>query len=101
MRAIYDRAAITLTELSDMPGFDTPEDAEITTMVKSLAGANDSGKVSFGTEAGLFNDGGIPTIVCGPGNVEQAHKPNEFISRSQLAACDGFLGRLLDRLSAD
>ena len=101
MRAIHDGAAITITELSDMPGFDTPEDAEITTMVKALAGANDSGKVSFGTEAGLFNDAEIPTIVCGPGNVEQAHKPNEFISRSQLAACDAFLGRLLDRLSAD
>ena len=101
MRAIHDGAAITITEVSDMPGFDTPEDAEIATLVKSLAGANDAGKVSFGTEAGLFNDAEIPTMICGPGNVEQAHKPNEFISRSQLAACDAFLDRLLDRVSAD
>ena len=101
MRAVHGDAGIRLTELSDMPGFDTPEDAEITTLVKALAGANDAGKVSFGTEAGLFNDADIPTIICGPGNVEQAHKPNEFVSRAQLAACEGFLGRLLDRLSAD
>ena len=101
MRAVHGEAGIRLTELSDMPGFETPEDAEITTLVKALAGANDAGKVSFGTEAGLFNDADIPTIICGPGNVEQAHKPNEFISRAQLAACEGFLGRLLDRLSAD
>ncbi len=101
MRAIHAGAAITITELSAMPGFDTPEDAAITTLVKSLARANDTGKVSFGTEAGLFNGADIPTIICGPGSVEQAHKPNEFISRAELAACDAFLGRLLDRVSAD
>jgi acetylornithine deacetylase len=52
-------------------------------------------KVSFGTEAGIFTGHGIPTVVIGPGNIEQAHQPDEFVELSQLAACDAFLARVL------
>jgi len=64
-----------------------------------LTGAERTGRVSFGTEAGLFQAAGIPTIVCGPGQIAQAHKPDEFIEIDQLARCEGFLRRLADRIA--
>ncbi len=69
-------------------------------MVKALTGANRTGAVSFGTEAGLFQNAGIPTVVCGPGDIAQAHKPNEFIALDQVAECEAFMRRLMDRLCA-
>ncbi|RMP64594.1 hypothetical protein ALQ18_04774 [Pseudomonas marginalis pv. marginalis] len=51
--------------------------------------------MAFGTEGGLFDQAGIPTVVCGPGSMEQGHKPDEFISLEQLAACDQMLARVL------
>jgi acetylornithine deacetylase len=65
-----------------------------------LTGDNRTGRVSFGTEAGLFNNAGIPTVVCGPGFIDQAHKPDEFISLDQLAQGEAFLRRLMGRLCA-
>jgi acetylornithine deacetylase len=50
--------------------------------------------VAFGTEAGLFKNAGIPTVVCGPGSIEQAHQPDEFVSLEQLARCELFMERL-------
>jgi acetylornithine deacetylase len=59
-----------------------------------------TGKVAFGTEAGLFEAAGIPTIVCGPGSIDQAHKPNEFIAIDQVAQCEAMLKRLIQRMAA-
>ena len=59
-----------------------------------LAQQNETLAVSYGTEAGLFQAADIPTIVCGPGDIAQAHQPNEFIEKSQIAACDAFMQRL-------
>jgi acetylornithine deacetylase len=56
--------------------------------------------VAFGTEAGLFEASGIPTIVCGPGSIDQAHKPNEFIALDQIAQCEAFLDRILERVAS-
>ena len=56
-------------------------------------------KVAFGTEGGLFSAAGIPTIICGPGSIDQAHKPDEFIALDQIARCEAFLKRLIDRVS--
>jgi acetylornithine deacetylase len=81
-------------------GLDIGDDAEITTLVKSISGANSTGKVSFGTEAGLFQNSGIPTVICGPGSIEQAHKPNEFVTLEQIAMCEQFMRRLMDRVCA-
>ena len=54
------------------------------------------GKVSYGTEAGLFQKMGVPSVICGPGDIAQAHRPNEFVALEQLAQCETFLGRILE-----
>ncbi|NBC95682.1 MAG: M20/M25/M40 family metallo-hydrolase, partial [Deinococcus-Thermus bacterium] len=62
-----------------------------------LAGHGVAGKVAYGTEAGLFTEWlGVPAVVCGPGDIAQAHKPDESIAAEQLAACERFVDRLID-----
>ena len=73
-------------------------DAE--TLALSLAAKNDTGVVAFGTEAGHFQNIEFPAVVCGPGDIAQAHKPDEFIELRQLAACDQFMIRVAEVLSA-
>ena len=60
--------------------------------------SNSINSVSFGTEAGVFNKLGLETIVCGPGNIEQAHKPNEYIEESQIIKCQNFLKNIVEYL---
>jgi len=69
-------------------------------LVLSLVESNQTLAVSYGTEGGLFQEAGIPTVVCGPGNIRDAHKPDEFIELSQVAACEGFMRKLLQRMAA-
>lgn len=96
MRARDGRAAITCEEVSEIPGLATPAEAEIVTLAKRLAGRNDHGKVAYGTEAGLFvSTAGIPTVVCGPGSIGEAHKPDEFVEEDQLAKCEAFVRALI------
>ncbi|KXJ58409.1 MAG: acetylornithine deacetylase [Thalassospira sp. Nap_22] len=96
MREIYDDVGIEVEVISDMPGLATGDDEEVTKLVMALTGANTTGKVSFGTEAGAFSAlGDIPTVVCGPGSIEQAHKPDEFIELDQLGRCEVLLDKLL------
>ena len=95
-----DGAAIEFETIHHYPGLDTPPDSEVVSFVKSLTGANSTTKLSFGTEGGLFDQRlGIPTVVCGPGSMAQGHKPDEFITRSEMENCDKMLGTLLDRLA--
>jgi acetylornithine deacetylase len=98
MQEVDPSTGIEWHPLSGFPGLDTPEEADITVLAKALAGANDSAKVSFGTEAGLFSRADMPAIVCGPGSIAQAHKPDEFIELEQVARCEQFLDRLMDRV---
>jgi acetylornithine deacetylase len=70
-------------------------------LAKQLTGRNSAEAVSYGTEAGLFQEAGIPAVVCGPGNISQAHKPNEFIEVAQVEACVAFMRRLIDHVAAD
>lgn len=101
MKAVDPRCGFRWEILSSVPGLDMPEDDPATQLVSHLSGANDVGKVAFGTEAGLFQqEGGIPTVICGPGDIDQAHKPNEFIEIEQIAACEAFVERLRERLAA-
>jgi acetylornithine deacetylase len=100
MRAVTPDAGFSWQQISAFPGLDTPDDAEIAVLAKALAQANATTKVAFGTEAGLIQEAGMPAIVCGPGNIEHAHKPNEFVSLAQLAQCEAFMDRLLARLKA-
>lgn len=99
-REIAPDADIDLTITNSYPGLNTPKEAEIVSFMKTLTGNNATIKVAFGTEGGLFNqDLGIPTIVCGPGSMDQGHKPDEFISKSQLSSCDDMLAALNQRLT--
>ena len=65
-----------------------------------LTGSNEFGTVAFGTEGGLFEQAGIPSVVCGPGRMDQGHKPDEFLTSEQLSDCDSMLARLANYLSA-
>jgi len=99
MHKISPETGIDITCSNDMPGLDLNADEEVVTFVKALAGKNDHSKVAFGTEAGLFHTrAGVPTVICGPGSIEQAHKPNEFVELSQLDEATIFMDRLMDKV---
>lgn len=96
MRAKQAAADFTFEWISSFPGLDTDPGDPIVVLAKRLAGRNDHGKVAYGTEGGLFSvDGGIPTVVCGPGAIAQAHKADEYVEDRQLAACEGFIEGLI------
>ena len=96
MRARDARAAVEVSMKSEFPGLATAPEADIVTLVKRLAGRNDHAKVAYGTEAGLFVEtAGIPTVVCGPGSIAQAHRADEFVEDEQLAQCEAFIRRLI------
>jgi acetylornithine deacetylase len=83
----------------DYPALDTPPDADVVELAAALTGHRQRIKVGYGSEAGLFSGRlGIPTVVCGPGSIDQAHKPDEFIALDQLEACDAMMDALLQRL---
>ncbi|TBU98685.1 acetylornithine deacetylase [Stutzerimonas kirkiae] len=94
MRAVNAASAIRFSELSAYPGLFTDPGSEAARLLALLCGSDDFSTVAFGTEGGLFDAAGIATVVCGPGSMEQGHKPDEFISLEQLAACDALLERL-------
>lgn len=99
MQAVQPGTGIDIVEVTDAPGLNIAPDEEVVTFVKSLAGRNDHIKVAFATEAGLFRERvGIPTVICGPGSIEQAHKPNEFVSHDQLSQCEQFMRNLAERI---
>ena len=78
----------------------TPVDSEAVKFIHALTGGNSTGKITFGTEGGLFQKTlGTPAVVCGPGNIAVAHKPDENVSDAQLAQCDRMLDRLIEKLS--
>lgn len=97
MHAAEPGTGFTFERMSHIPGLSTDEDAEVVQLAKALTGRNTTGKVAFGTEAGLFQNGGMPAVVCGPGSIDQAHKPNEFIALDQIAQCEAFLRKLFER----
>ncbi|MFR0673353.1 acetylornithine deacetylase [Enterobacterales bacterium AW_CKDN230030176-1A_HGKHYDSX7] len=96
MQAVDATTAIELQPLNAYPGLVTPPDSEAARLLAHLCGSEDFGTVAFGTEGGLFAQAGIPTVVCGPGNMAQGHKPDEFITCEQLDRCDAWLRRLAD-----
>ncbi len=83
----------------DVPGLAARDNEAAATLALRLTRSNQAIAVSFATEAGHFQRAGLPTIVCGPGSIDQAHKPDEFLAASQLSACVAFLRALADELS--
>jgi acetylornithine deacetylase len=101
-RAGGHAAAIEISVTNAYPGLAEPDpDAEILALAKAASGSASEIRLGFGTEAGLISEQlAIPTVVCGPGSIDRAHKADEFITRAELDACDRFLGTVLDRLTA-
>ena len=93
---VASEAAIDITVVNAYPGLDTLATSPAVDFVRSLIGTQSTIKVAFGTEGGLFDSvAGIPTVICGPGFMEQGHKPDEFVSADQLIRCDNMLANLL------
>jgi len=101
MHREHARAAIEFSKIASAPGLDTSEQAAITQLVRALTQDQQQRKVAYGTEAGLFARAGVPSIVCGPGFIEQAHKADEYVALEQVRACEAFLGKLIQSLSVD
>jgi acetylornithine deacetylase len=98
MKAVSPETGIDTSKVSDVPGLAPQTESVAEMLALHCAQANSTHTVSFCTEAGHFQSIGIPTVVCGPGSIEQAHKPDEFIAIEQLRKCEHFLGRLVHRL---
>ena len=99
-RNVFPQARYEFVNLQSYPALNTPVDSDAVNFVCALTGGNSTGKITFGTEGGLFQQElGIPAVVCGPGNIAVAHKPDEYVNQEQMTQCDAMLLRLLDRLS--
>ncbi len=98
LRDVADEASIEIEALATVPPFQPHKDSPAEALVLLLARQNDTQAVSYATEAGIFQAAEIPTVVCGPGNILQAHRPNEFISLDQVEACTDFMNRLMDHV---
>jgi acetylornithine deacetylase len=107
MRAIAPEAGITLDVFAAVPGIETAPESELVKLAQRFAGSNGFAKVAYGTEAGRFKEIlGIETVICGPGRISEAHRPDEYVELAQLQRCDAFIADLIGwaaqpKLSAD
>jgi len=95
LRAGHPDAAVETETMALVPPLVPDPGSPAETLARDLTGANEATTIAFATEAGLFQAAGIPAVICGPGSIEVAHQPDEFITRDQLAAGGAFLDRLL------
>ncbi len=98
MRRTHPEADIHTEVIGEIDGLQPMDDNEARDIVMELTGCRDADVVSFGTEAGIFQTLGMSVVVCGPGSIEQAHKPDEFVSIDQMSQCLGMLERLSAKL---
>lgn len=98
MKAVSADAGIDTQCVNSVPGLAPEQESAAEHLALHLANANNAHAVSYCTEAGLFQQIGIPAVICGPGSIEQAHKPDEFIEVSELRKCEGFMSRLVGQL---
>lgn len=96
MRARFPEAAIETTVAAAVPPLLPEKGSPAETLATYLTGANRTGVASFASEAGIFQQAGISAVLCGPGSIQQAHQPDEWIAQDQLAACGRFMARLAD-----
>jgi acetylornithine deacetylase len=90
---------VSITRRTNTPGLAIEPDSAAETLARALTGDNETRAVSYAAEAGLFQRAGLPAIICGPGSIEQAHQPDEWIERSQIEEGATFMRRLIARLS--
>ena len=96
-KSAFPEADIRVEVINEYPGLTTPLDSEVVRFAGRIVDHPDPFNVAFGTEGGLFSSRlGVPAVVCGPGSMDQGHKPDEFIALSQIEACDRMMDRLLD-----
>jgi len=91
MQKVAPQAGFQFETLCEVPSFLGSKDDAVTRLAQRLANEAGTTLVAFGTEAGLFKNAGIPTVVCGPGSIQQAHQPDEYVSLEQLARCEAFM----------
>ncbi|HSH89296.1 MAG TPA: acetylornithine deacetylase [Ramlibacter sp.] len=91
MKRVSAEAGFGFEPICEIPAFQGSAADDVTRLAMRLAGSKRTTEVAFGTEAGIFKQSGIPTVVCGPGSIEQAHQPDEFVSLEQLARCEAFM----------
>jgi acetylornithine deacetylase len=96
MQEIAPEAGIAITRVNTVPPFLAQQGSLALTLALQLTDQNETHTVSYATEAGLFQDGGAPSIVCGPGDIAQAHTADEWLDESELDKCMGFMRRLAD-----
>lgn len=101
LRASWPECGLHYTALVDLPPLALPETSPLVSLLQQITGRNSAGYVSYGTEAGIYQQAGLPTIVCGPGDIAQAHKPDEWIERDQLARCETMIERLVRQVCLD
>ena len=100
MQAEHADATVALQPLAHVPAFEGSADAAVTQLVRRLAGEHELRKVAYASEAGQFEEAGIPAVVCGPGDIRQAHEANEYVTLEQIARCHAFLAGVVRELSA-
>lgn len=99
MQARHASARASMTVLASVPGLDVMPESPAAALCHAIGGIPATEKVTYGTEAGMFDLAGIPSIVCGPGEIAQAHRADEWVSLEQLAACESMLDRLLAQMT--
>lgn len=99
MQKVHPDARIDLHPIFDVPALTPEQDGEAERLVRQLTGDNARHVVSYGTEAGHFQNAGYSAVVCGPGDIAQAHQPDEYIEKSQMDAGESFMRKLVDLLS--
>lgn len=100
IRQIAPACDIRTELVAGAPGLMPEPDGAAAQLCHALTGRNDTAFVSYGAEAGQFQEAGLSTVMCGPGSIDQAHQPNEYIEIAQVAACERFLRELVRRLAA-
>jgi acetylornithine deacetylase len=102
MKAKHPSAAIDTVVRSSTVAFSPEGNEDAKVLAANWSGSNTVGSVVYGTEAGIFKKTlGVPTVVCGPGDIAQAHQPNEFILANQIDACIGFMNRMVEWAARD
>ncbi|MFN3438709.1 MAG: acetylornithine deacetylase [Acidovorax sp.] len=91
MKKVAPAAGFDFETICEIPSFLGSKDDPVTRLAQELSGEAGTTLVAFGTEAGLFKNAGISTVVCGPGSIQQAHQPDEYVSLDQLARCEAFM----------